>query len=178
MAKRSSRRLVIDASVARSSGGPEATFPASKECRDFLIAVLTICHQVVMTAELTEEWNKHQSNFARTWRVSMVARKKLQRINPAQNSSLRARILESTAKKKDQKAVEKDFHLVEAALDADGIVVSLDETARRAFATAAGQVKELGVLVWANPTHESEECSDWLEAGATVEKSRQLGYQT
>ncbi|MEK6301860.1 MAG: hypothetical protein AABO41_14205 [Acidobacteriota bacterium] len=141
------------------------------------MAVLTICHRIVMSAELTEEWDRHQSNFARTWRVSMVARKKLKRIDPAQNASLRARILKTTTKKKDQQAAEKDFHLIEAALDADGIVVSLDETARRAFAAAASQVRELGVLVWANPINESEECGDWLEAGAPVEKSRQLGHE-
>lgn len=178
MAKPSSRRLVIDASVASASGDPKATLPVPSNCRDFLKAVLKICHRVVLSAELTEEWNRHQSNFARTWRVSMVARKKGKRTAPAQNASLRARILKTTTKEKDQQAVEKDFHLIEAAMDADGIVVSLDETARRAFALAASQVKELRGLVWANPARESEECGDWLEAGLPVEKSRQLGHQT
>ncbi len=39
-----SKRLVIDASIARSAGGNEATIPCSKHCRDFLKSVLEICH--------------------------------------------------------------------------------------------------------------------------------------
>jgi hypothetical protein len=75
-----SRRLVIDASVARSSGGEAATYPTSKHCRDFLKATLKICHRVVMTPDIMEEWRAHQSGFARRWRVSMEARKKVERM--------------------------------------------------------------------------------------------------
>lgn len=45
MASRSSKRLVIDASVARASGGDDAIFPASKHCRDVLLATLCVCHR-------------------------------------------------------------------------------------------------------------------------------------
>jgi hypothetical protein len=44
-----SKRLVIDASVARSAGGETAVFPTSKHCRDFLRATLETGHCVVMT---------------------------------------------------------------------------------------------------------------------------------
>jgi hypothetical protein len=54
-------RLVIDASVARSSGDQGATYPTSVNCRDFLLAVLNICHQLVMTQDIKAEWDKHQS---------------------------------------------------------------------------------------------------------------------
>jgi len=73
VAKGVSKRLVIDASVARSSGGEDATYPTSVHCRDFLQAVLDICHKFVMTPDIKQEWDKHQSIFALRWRRRMVA---------------------------------------------------------------------------------------------------------
>jgi hypothetical protein len=70
-----SKRLVIDTSIARSAGGPDATYPTSKRCRDFLQDVLAFRHRVVMTADIREEWHRHRSRFARAWLVSMYARK-------------------------------------------------------------------------------------------------------
>lgn len=53
-----SRRLVIDVSIAYASGGEEATFPTSKNCRDFLIAVRALGHRAVMTFAITAEMLK------------------------------------------------------------------------------------------------------------------------
>lgn len=78
MAKSPSCRLVVDASVAQAAGGKGARSDVSKSCRDTLQAILDICHRLVLTKEMRREWNKHQSSFARTWRVSMVARKKFE----------------------------------------------------------------------------------------------------
>lgn len=49
MPEKISKRLVIDASVARSAGKKDATDPRSVRCRDFLKTVLEISHRVVMT---------------------------------------------------------------------------------------------------------------------------------
>src|SRR3954452_5022187 len=81
VAKVRSRRLVIDASIARAAGD-SSTHPTSRNCRDFLLIVLEICHRAVMTAPILEEWNRHQSRFASTWRKSMMARKKLEVLKP------------------------------------------------------------------------------------------------
>ena len=51
MADKVSKRLVIDASVARAAGGEDATYPISVSCRDFLKAVLDLSHRVVMTPD-------------------------------------------------------------------------------------------------------------------------------
>jgi hypothetical protein len=67
-----SRRLVIDASVARSSGGEDALYPLPKQCRDFLKATLSCGHRVVLSPPVNAEWKKHESGFAR--RVFGVAR--------------------------------------------------------------------------------------------------------
>jgi len=69
--------LVIDASVARAAGDVSMN-PTSRNCREFLQTVLQICHRMALTAPIQEEWNRHQSRFARDWRTSMVARKKIE----------------------------------------------------------------------------------------------------
>jgi hypothetical protein len=67
-AKVNSKRLLIAASVARYAGNEGANYRKSVHCRQFLFPVLDICHQVVMTPSIQEEWDKHQSKFALTWR--------------------------------------------------------------------------------------------------------------
>ena len=56
-----SKRLVIDASIARSAGGSKATVACSTHCRDFLKSVLEICHRIVMTPEMMSEKKNTQS---------------------------------------------------------------------------------------------------------------------
>jgi hypothetical protein len=177
MAAKISKRLVIDASIARSSGGKEATYPTSVHCRDFLQAILDICHRVVMTPDIREEWNKHQSNFARTWLRTMVAKKKVEyRADIAADEELWNTIESITASEKNCEAMLKDFRLIEAALATDKTVISLDDTVRKLFDNAAVQVGELRNVVWVNPDKtEEEKPIDWLKDGAQAEKKRLLG---
>lgn len=139
MPPRRSKRLVIDASVARAAGGEEATFPRSKYCRDFLKATLDICHRAVMTPEISEEWKPHRSNFARKWLVEMYGRRKVQYIKAVVDRDLRGRIEHVAACKTDKErdARRKDFLLIEAAVATDRTVISLDDIARTLFARAA-----------------------------------------
>ncbi|GAB4196442.1 MAG: hypothetical protein Fur006_43950 [Coleofasciculaceae cyanobacterium] len=147
-----SKRLVIDASVARSSGGEEATYPTSLHCRDFLKAVLDICHKVVMTPDIKEEWNKHQSEFARKWRSQMVARRKFEFLDIPVNNELWEKIDIIATSNKHRAEMFKDLRLIEAALATDKTVISLDDnTARKFFGRAAVQVNELKDIVWVNP---------------------------
>jgi len=175
-----SKRLVIDASIARSAGGNEATTSCSKHCRDFLKSVLEICHRIVMTSEMMSEWNRHQSNFARQWRVSMVARKKVDYLDDTKNNMVSAisNKVESVAvNKKDLDAMRKDFHLIDAALASDRTIASLDEAVRELFIAASSSVGELKSIVWVNPAKEEEQPIFWLQNGAKAEKERQLGYR-
>ena len=167
--------MVIDASVARSSGGEDAVFPTSKNCRDFLKAVLEICHHVVLTPEIREEWYKHKSNFARRWLVSMFARKKAELIDSSEDRMLRSKIDQASQNEKARAAMLKDVHLLEAALVTDEIVVALDETVRALFIEAAVSVGEIRNIVWINPDRADEEPLPWLEGGAKSDKERRLG---
>jgi hypothetical protein len=178
MAARRSKRLVIDASVARSAGTESAIDPTSIYCRDFLKAVRTICHQIVMTREIGEEWQRHRSSFARQWLSSMTARRKVHRLGEVLDKVLRGRIERVIAGEKNAEAVRKDYRLIEAALATDRIVISLDESARELFATAAPKVGELRLIVWVNPERSEEEPILWLDNGARSEKKRLLRIHT
>lgn len=176
MAAKVSRRLVIDASVARSAGGEDATFPKSKHCRDFLKAVLTICHRVVMTPEIAEEWKKHRSNFARTWRVSRVARKKEIQLNSPQDEALRKKIENAATSEKGCAAMLKDVHLLEAALAMDSTVISLDDIVKNLFSTSCQSVGEIKNVVWVNPDEDEGKTQIWLEKGAKPDKNLRLEF--
>jgi hypothetical protein len=176
MPSKTSKRLIIDASIAHASGGKSAVHPTSKRCRDFLLATLKVCHQAVLTPELQEEWDRHQSSFARLWRQSMVARRKLYIADVSPNDRLRDKIIRAAAIAKHREAMLKDTHLIEAAIATDRIIVSLDETVRVLFKVASQRVGELRVIMWANPDQPEERCVIWLEAGAKTERRRQLGF--
>lgn len=175
-----SRRLVIDASVARAAGGEDATNPISQNCRDFLKALRDFGHIIVMTPDIKEEWNKHQSIFANRWRSSMVAKKQLEyRSDIPENRELWNAIARLAATDKQRAEMFKDLRLIEAALATDKTVVSLDDnTARKFFANAADEVDELKEIVWVNPAKPEEQAIFWLENGAAPEKERKLGFRS
>ncbi len=178
MPVKSSRCLVIDASVIHSSGGEKAVHPTSKHCRDFLQATLKICHRVVLTEDISKEWKRHQSKFAMQWRVSMFARKKLVSVTVSSNEVLHNKIERVAFDDKSRKAMLKDMLLIEAAMATDRVIVSLDEIVRNLFGMAATSIGELRAIVWVNPDKTDEECISWLERGAKAEKKRCLGAKT
>jgi hypothetical protein len=176
-AKVKSKRLVIDASVARSAGGKDAIYPTSVHCRDFLQAVLDICHKVVMTREMKAEWDKHQSKFARTWMRQMVARKKFEYLSdiPSQKALWEKiqKVLENDPATDRElwdkiEAAHKDFLLLEAALASDKIIISLDDRVKKHFHRAAIQVGELRAIAWINPTQSPQNVRIWLTEGAAI----------
>ncbi|MGK3985436.1 hypothetical protein WME99_20490 [Sorangium sp. So ce136] len=170
-----SRRLVIDASVARAAGGEDAVHPLPKQCRDFLKTTLSVGHHVVLTPAVSSEWKKHESGFAMQWRTTMVARKQSLYVNVPEDVELRDAIDGASATERDRRAMLKDAHLIEAAQATDHTVVSLDEQVRALFSAASTRVRALKRVVWANPGREEEGCPRWLERGATPHLHRRLG---
>ena len=167
---------MIDASVARSAGERDATYPDSVYCRDFLEAVLNICHQVVMTPEIREEWDKHQSRFANRWIRSMIAKKKFIICSvDTLDQVLLSKIEKCLKTDKEKEAVFKDFHLIEAALKSDKIIISLDEIVRKLFSQSAKTINELQEITWVNPIKQEEDSMTWLENGASYQAYRCLG---
>lgn len=173
-----SRLLVIDASVATAAGGLDATHPTSTSCRDFLQAILSICHRAVFPPQLIEEWKKHPSLFAQTWQVAMERRQKLDWIEPDTDDEIRETIAEVAASEKDKAAMEKDVFLLEAAeATTDRMIASLDEIARGLFRELASQLPRIGKIVWINPGREEDSALEWLRSGAKPESPRRLGYR-
>ncbi len=169
-----SKQLVIDTDVAQASGSDTATHPLAKHCRDFLQKVLLISHSVVMTPKISNEWKKRQSPFARRWRVSMDARKKVCRVDPPEDEELREKIEKTATREKQIEVMRKDFHLLEAALATDQTIISGDKAIRRRFARATQHVNEIQNVVWVNPKHTEEDPLAWLKNGAPPEDCRQL----
>jgi len=167
------KRLVIDASVARSAG--ETEHPVSKSCREFLEAVRGICHRLVFTEAIRDEWRRHESRYSRRWLVSMYAKKKVDRIDPDPAASMQTQIEAIPLSSRKRQAVLKDRHLLEAALLADGIVASGDDTARNILREASSTWRAVKRMVWVNPGKPEEDCCDWLAAGARAEKGRMIG---
>jgi hypothetical protein len=164
--KKTSKRLVIDASVAQASGGEDARHPTARNCRDFLQSVLTICHRAVFSRAMQEEWNKHQSAFARKWRKSMVARGKFIAVRQVERQDIRHMVESSNESERCKQATLKDCHLVEAALATDCNVISLDDSARDLFSSASGHIPELRNILWVNPSNDLQNSLSWLKNGA------------
>ena len=175
MRVRNSKRLVIDADVAQASGDEDAIDRRAINCRDFLKEVRSQEHRVVMTREISDEWKRHRSGFAFEWRVSMNARRRAVDIDPPEDEELQDKVTNTASDEDEIEVMEKDFHLLQAALATDQTVISLDETVRGLFKQASQQVGEIRGIIWVNPDHTTEEQPiAWLQNGAPPEPHRQL----
>lgn len=172
-------RLVIDASIARAAGPELATYPTSVRCRNFLQTVFDTRHKMVMTPAIREEWNKHASTFARSWMVNMRRFKRIADVSISPNTAnLRNEIdYERVQSEKQCEAMHKDCRLLEAALETDKRVASLDETVRTLYHSLAARLAYLREVIWVNPDKLEEECIAWLKGGAKSDPFRCLGYR-
>jgi hypothetical protein len=121
-AKRS-KLLVVDASVAHSAG--ETENPMSSCCRNALVSIRDICHRVVMTAAIREEWRNHASGFSIRWLAGMYAKKKVHRCEGMQLNHVDEACESLSAGEQD--GLRKDLCLIEGACAGDGIVVTRDD---------------------------------------------------
>jgi hypothetical protein len=178
MLARAAKSLVIDASVAGGCGGPHATHPRAEACRGFLLDVLTICHRHVFTPEIRQEWDDHQTPSARQWRRAMAARqRKVAHPEVIADQAMCEKMLQTADTDTERDAMGKDIHLICAALATDGVVVSLDDTARDLFARAAGTAGEISDIVWVNPEETpAADLGEWLQAGAEPREEWTLGF--
>jgi hypothetical protein len=167
--------LIIDASIAMAAG-ETSMHPTSHNCREFLQAVLQICHRMALTKPVQEEWNRHQSGFARRWRVSMMARKKIEGVEIPPHRSLKNRIAGVATSAAIAANLEKDRPLIEAALATDQRIASLDDRVRNHLKKHARNLSELASICWVNPDKIDEGVVAWLERGAPADRTRTLGY--
>lgn len=165
------QKFVIDACVGCASG--------SKVCRDFLKQVYRNKYDVAMSITLWDEWKRHESDFAKSWRKSMREKRRLHRLDIRPNDDVRDRIRTLPDVQRDSNIyviIMDDIHLVETALETDKIIISLDEQARGHFRNASRSIDELKVIIWVNPKNQDERVFYWLDYGARPDDFRKLGY--
>ena len=107
----------------------------------------------------------------------MIAQKRVRLLDVPADEELRRRVEQATTNEKKCEAMLKDIHLVEAAFQADKIVISMDETVRQCFHETTRRVGVLKQIAWVNPCRSEEKPIQWLQDGAELEKERLLGYR-
>ena len=139
------RLVVVDTSIVQAAG--ETEHPVSSACRNCLEAIRTICHRVALTEPIREEWGRHMSRFSRKWRRSMAARQKPITVVDTNPLELRWEDYSVAART----AIEKDRGLIEAALVTDRVIITLDDSLRRALAEQRGGEALLRDVQWIHP---------------------------
>lgn len=141
--------------------------------------VLTICHRAALSDELAAEWDNHQSPFFMTWRIQMKNLGKIVDIaSKPDHQGLRDKILATASTAKKQTEMQKDIHLVEAALESDRIIASLEQNSRALFHQAADTVPELRQVMWINPVELKGELESWLKKGLSPKPGLKLGFKS
>jgi len=168
------KTLIVDACLAVDAGSKDPPAARGQRVRRFLTAVLAAQHRLGFSAELEAEWKEHAALFARRWLTTMRARGRVQRLTLQSNPHLRGRALATAADEGVYDAMDKDWHLLLAAVSADRTVASSDDTARSYYAVAAAGIAALKTVVWVNPA--THELKAWTEADAPADPEKRLGY--
>ena len=129
-----------------------------------------------MTDAIREEWKNHQSAFAKQWRVSMFARKRVDNIAVGADHSLASLVEQVFPDEHVRAVVQKDRHLLEAALATDRRVASLDNNVREHLKRCINMLGDVGSICWVNPTSAEEAATQWLSNGAPEESHRRLDH--
>lgn len=157
-------RLVVDTNVLRGASRTATSAPPGSTLRAVLEGILHICHRAVVSPALEREYRTHASSHGVRWLVAMRRRGKVIETNATLTSRARRWMQSEELRSPQQKAeLEKDVHLVLAAIETDGIVVSC-ETNVRDLLLRVMEPNEIE-LGWALV---SEETTRWLAGGAPL----------
>jgi hypothetical protein len=158
--------LVIDASIAAASSRPGVDAIPGSACREFLTAVLEICHKLVLSPELADEWRRHASSFSKTWLVQMYARRKVIRVaSVVINARLVNQIESCGASERLQNEILKDLHLLTAAVSSDGLVISLETNAPALFDRHVPAIVKRFPHTWIVLSRNPASVREWLSGG-------------
>lgn len=166
----------MDASVAARAGSTRnPTIPQNHACREILSEILSVCHRVVLTDSISKEWKRHQFSFFQAWLTNMTSREKVVRVDADEHKNpLRDELRAAIGDQAKLAEALKDAPLLEAALAADRIVISVDERARAIMSVVARSNARLKSVIWVNPERDRN-VVDWIKQGAKPERRRRLG---
>ena len=169
------RHLVVDADVLASASEKETENQVPAQCREVLEAIRAVPHYVVHTPALEQEWDDHASTYSLTWLVQMEARRRVKPLGEEPQSGLLGALGKLSFTPEVRKIVEKDCHLVEAALATDCCILSKDERAYLHYYFAAEHLSQLRRVMWASPVRPADDCANWVAAGAKPDAKRRIG---
>lgn len=142
-----SLHVVVDTTVARAAGLTD--HPISSACREQLDRIRRICHKVLYSKAIGDEWRKHEGAYFRTWLRSMYSKKKVINSGSASTHIQVSSITELT--EKEREALEKDLHLIEAACQGNGIIVTLDKRIEEIWEKLPQKVRTARPITWIDP---------------------------
>ena len=166
----------------RAAGGLEASDPVPSHSRNALLAILTLCHRVCLSPDLSEEWKRHQSRLARRWLTQMYANRKIITCAPSPCDHILADIRSfRTSTPSDITAVEKDIHLAAAALTTDDRTILSNDNrvavAIRKVCSDTGTVtsRTIARILWINPVADHDPLRIWLSEQGPIQPLWPLG---
>lgn len=171
--KKRSKRVVVDACVGTSAGHKD--HPVSTACRRTLEALLASDCVAVFSPALSDEWRRHRSALGTKWQASMAARGRRERVEDAEDATLKTRVCSVFSTNAESDAAGKDIHLVEVARSTDNRVLSRDEACKELFVEAAVTVAELRPIQWGSVVADSTSVLKWIAADLASEEGRSLG---
>ncbi|MBI5154658.1 hypothetical protein HZA57_05420 [Candidatus Poribacteria bacterium] len=135
-------------------------------------------HQLVLSEELHIEWRNHASGFSKKWLAAMYGKNLVAMLDPLQRlERIRAWLSSPTCPLRSRrKVIEKDLHLVEAALQTDRRIASGERKVREHLCEVMRQYRALERITWVNPCRPEEESHKWLRGGAPDEPARHLKH--
>ncbi len=156
--------VVVDADIARASGTSE--HPVSSGSRALLENITENGHSVVFCTKMMAEWRKHRSLFARKWLSSMIARKKVNFVNP---NEVTEDLINQNEIGDDKAAIAiKDAHLIDAAIHCDRIIASNDDRARGVFSELSVTCGILKGIVWFNSISDRTFIENYLASSCFI----------
>ncbi|NQU21861.1 MAG: hypothetical protein HQ567_11315 [Candidatus Nealsonbacteria bacterium] len=168
-------RFVIDSSVMQAAGRAHPVDKRPKRCRGFLDVVYGCNHRVVVTDEIETEWRQHSSRVAVMWQRRMRTHRKIWRPPPDAIEPLTDAIAGVESNRREQKLMQEDLFLLEAALAADKIVTSLDKEVHGLFRNAAKEIPKLRRVIWVDLDEPDEDGAKWVSGGVSLDPERMLG---
>lgn len=182
MSRRYTHALVVDTSVAQAAGSKGSVAPRSVSCRTALDQMLASVIGVVMSRALWKEWSdvdpatgrKHMSPYSSRWLTQMKGRKLYWYVCPPPTSSTLIQAIDQHLPTDGARAaVRKDLLLVDAALDSDRRVLSLDDTVQGHLRSLSAYEADIADIHWTNP--QDARCVTWMSTGASDEQRLTLG---
>lgn len=104
----------------------------------------------------------------------MKTKRKVVQLGIVRDADLRQTIERLPLGASHRRKMSDDVHLLEAAVQADSIVVSCDDEVRALFQQSTTAIPEIGLVVWVNP-ESGTDLLRWLEAGAPTAPCLTLG---